>query len=252
MRRESPFSSAPPFAVLTIALCGIAQATEVVRSVDRDTAVKEHSDADRRFDREQWGLEQPEWDRYLRLLRGMRGSVSPSTLSPVEVLGIHAETDRERAEYARRWAKMMREDTERILAFQRAYDAAWREIAPSPKLFDPGDILKRLPKKPEWVKSTDRVLLFARVSVSPKSDSYIRAVKDAQAKGAQVDIFVVGATDAEIRDWATNLSFDPNAFKTGKLTLNHERGELGKLLGMAPSLPKLLRIRDKTVVEVEP
>ena len=43
-----------------------------------------------------WGLSDVEWQRYRSLLQGIRGSVSPATLSPLEVLGIHARDDSER------------------------------------------------------------------------------------------------------------------------------------------------------------
>jgi hypothetical protein len=75
------------------------------------------------FRREAWGLSEAEWQRYLALMQGIRGAISPKTLSPIEVLGIHAETEAERRNYARRFARLMREeDAERLLAFQRAYD----------------------------------------------------------------------------------------------------------------------------------
>lgn len=60
------------------------------------------------FDRNQWQLRENEWQRYLFLMQGIRGSISPKSLSPLEVLGIHAETDQERKQYAKRWAKLMR------------------------------------------------------------------------------------------------------------------------------------------------
>ena len=78
------------------------------------------------FRAEQWGLDLTEWQRYKFLMQGIRGSVSPATLSPIEVLGIHARNSDERRRYAEQWAVMMRDDAERILAFQRAYDDAQR------------------------------------------------------------------------------------------------------------------------------
>ena len=64
-----------------------------------------------------WALSEDEWRRYRLLMQGVRGSVSPATLSPIEVLGIHARDTQERRRYAEQWARMMREDAERILAF---------------------------------------------------------------------------------------------------------------------------------------
>jgi len=37
-----------------------------------------------------WGLSSAEYARYEELMKGIRGSISPKTISPLEVLGIHA------------------------------------------------------------------------------------------------------------------------------------------------------------------
>ncbi len=37
-----------------------------------------------------WNLSEMEWQRYRQLMQGIRGSISPETISPIEVLGIHA------------------------------------------------------------------------------------------------------------------------------------------------------------------
>ena len=71
-----------------------------------------------------WDLSETEWRRYKQLMQGVRGSISPSTISPIEVLGIHARDEAERQRYAEAWARVMYEDAGRILAFQHAYDAA--------------------------------------------------------------------------------------------------------------------------------
>ena len=43
-----------------------------------------------------WGLSETEWRRYQSLMQGIRGSISPPTTSPIEVLGIHARDELER------------------------------------------------------------------------------------------------------------------------------------------------------------
>ncbi|MGB5830583.1 MAG: TIGR03759 family integrating conjugative element protein, partial [Thiohalocapsa sp.] len=65
-----------------------------------------------------WQISESEWRRYQSLMEGVRGSISPANLSPIEVLGIHARDEAERRRYAERWAQMMRDDADRILAFQ--------------------------------------------------------------------------------------------------------------------------------------
>ena len=50
-----------------------------------------------------WELSETEWRRYKLLMQGIRGSISPSTISPIEVLGIHARDQDERRRYAEMW-----------------------------------------------------------------------------------------------------------------------------------------------------
>lgn len=65
------------------------------------------------------------WTRYKTLMQGIRGSISPKNISPIEVLGTHARTDMERRKYAEIWARMRHEDIDRILAFQLACNQAF-------------------------------------------------------------------------------------------------------------------------------
>jgi len=110
---------------------------------------------------ESWELTPTEWRRYQALMAGIRGSVSPDSLSPVEVLGIHARNEAERTRYAERWAILMREDAERTLAFQRAYDAAYERLFPEESLIERARLPAKVIKTP-ILEPTDRILLFLR------------------------------------------------------------------------------------------
>ena len=55
-----------------------------------------------------WDLSEIEWRRYQSLMLGIRGSVSATHLSPIEVLGIHARYSAERQRYAEPWAGALR------------------------------------------------------------------------------------------------------------------------------------------------
>ena len=93
------------------------------------------------------------------LMQGIRGSISPETISPIEVLGIHARDEAERQRYADAWARALHEDVDRILAFQRAYDAAGKRLYPNEPLID----VDQLPVKAEATsvfQSSDRLLFF--------------------------------------------------------------------------------------------
>ena len=120
---------------------------------------------------ELWDVSVTEWRRYRQLMAGIRGSISPANLSPIEVLGIHARDAAERRRYAEQWAVMMREDAERILAFQHAYDQANHRLYPDEPLIDRTRLPERVEDE-EALRATDRVLLFARPTahaVTPSS-----------------------------------------------------------------------------------
>jgi integrating conjugative element protein (TIGR03759 family) len=202
------------------------------------------------FNRQEWGLSEAEWQRYHTLLQGIRGSLSPATLSPLEVLGIHARDDRERADYAQRWAQLMQEDTARILAFQLAYDQASAALNPSAPLID----LARLRSKSAGaVQTGDRLLLFVRLEDCARCEPRVaEALALQRTSGAKLDIFVVGdVTDEAIRAWATRLRIDPAAVRDRRLTLNHDRGELVRVAGVAATVPVLVRVRNGAAVRLE-
>lgn len=73
-----------------------------------------------------WRLSVPEIQRARLLMQGPRGSFSSSQLSPVEALGIHAQTEAERTRYARLFAQISFEDTQRVMAWTRVAEAELR------------------------------------------------------------------------------------------------------------------------------
>lgn len=66
-----------------------------------------------------WRLSVPEVQRARILMQGPRGTFSSPQLSPIEALGIHARTDSERDRYAKLFAQVTYDDTQRVLAWSR-------------------------------------------------------------------------------------------------------------------------------------
>lgn len=183
----------------------------------------------------QWDLEDSEWQRYQTLMQGVRGSVSPSTLSPIEVLGIHARSTEERRRYAEQWALMMREDAERILAFQRAYDEAQRRLFPSGLIIDPSVVNARkldqdLVKDLSW-QPTDRVLFFTDTQCST-CDAVMERLLSQLKQFSGIDLYLVDVSvgqESLIRDWATSKQIDPQWVSEHKVTLNVDAGARSKV-----------------------
>jgi len=200
-----------------------------------------------------WDLTEAEWSRYRSLLQGIRGSVSPPTLSPVEVLGIHARDETERRHYAERWAVLMREDVDRILAFQRAYDEAGRRLFGAEPLIDPA----RLPPAEEGSAALapgDRVLLFTRPDCAP-CDALLERLLRRLDTLAGLDIYlaeVKAGDERAVRDWATRHGIEPERVKRRQVTLNFAAGTLAELGHDRGPLPYVLRRRGPDLSPLSP
>jgi len=200
-----------------------------------------------------WNLSEPEWLRYRQLMNGVRGSISPGTISPIEVLGIHAQDVAERQRYAERWAQTMHEDAERILAFQHAYDAAIRRLYPNEPLIDSG----RLPEPSEKTGSLepgDRVLFFTRAECPVCDALFGRLIQKIDAI-AGIDIYISGehgGNDEAVRDWAKRHAIQPEWVRARRVTLNHDAGALEQLTHGEGEVPSLMRRKGDVVSPLRP
>ncbi len=176
-----------------------------------------------------WSLNETDWRRYQNLMQGIRGSVSPATLSPIEVLGIHARDEAERRQFAERWAIAMHEDAERILKFQRAYDAATERLYPGQQLIDTAVLYGGKAQANELLP-TDRILVRAALDC-PSCDAMLGKALQRLDDVAGIDVYVVNATESEqgqIRNWARAQGIQPEWVRARRVTLNIDRPAPGE------------------------
>ena len=195
-----------------------------------------------------WNLDESEWRRYRQLMLGIRSSVSDARLSPVEVLGIHARDEAERRHYARRWAEAMREDAERVLAFQRAYDAAAEQLFVGLPLIDAGR-LKTVPQMTSALRPSDRVLFFTALECPACEAMLVKLLKHLNTV-AGIDIYFTElgpGSEARIRAWADDHGIDPGWVQGRRVTLNIDNGVLASLSGTASRAPVMYRRRGEAV-----
>jgi len=195
-----------------------------------------------------WELNESEWRRYRQLMLGIRGSVSDARLSPVEVLGIHARDETERRHYAMRWAQAMRADAERILAFQRAYDAAAEQLFAGLPLIDAGR-LKTVPQMTSALRRGDRVLYFTALEC-PACEAMLAKLLKHLNTVAGIDIYFTDlgpGSEARIRAWADKHSIEPAWVQGRRVTLNIDNGVLASLSSEGTQAPVLFRRRGEAV-----
>lgn len=200
---------------------------------------------------EHWALTPAEWQRYQLIMSGIRGSISPTTLSPIEALGIHARDASERRHFAERWAALMVEDAERILAFQQAYDAAITRLVGEQPLIDRARLPATTPRQAP-LANTDRVLLFVRPECAA-CEAVLERLLARLDTIEGLDIYLSGLKEGDetaIRDWAMAHGVQPDWVRQRKVTLNFESGALARLAPGEVNLPYLLRRRGESLTPV--
>lgn len=232
----------PPFIrlVLILAIASIASTTAVAQNAattdsrivqSRDRAVID-ADLDERLARD-WGLQAEEFARYRQLMQGPLGVYSPN-LDPLTALGIEARTDEERRRYAELQVQAEARRVEKTLAYQRAYDAAWKRLHPALQpvlLTDAGSSL-----------STPGARGRLAVFVKDDCPACEHRVRQLQTAGTAFDLYMVGSRqdDARIRRWAGKAGIDPAKVRARTITLNHDAGRWLSI-GLQGELPVAVR-----------
>ncbi|MBR9910315.1 MAG: TIGR03759 family integrating conjugative element protein [Gammaproteobacteria bacterium] len=228
---------------------GTAQSPDSHVSTRQTTASSTTQRLDQQTSRAaQWGLDDTEWQRYRTLMQGIRGSVSPASLSPIEVLGIHARSTEELQRYAEQWAVLMREDAERILAFQRAYDDAQRRLFPNSVLIDARVVAssksaQKLKEKMPWLPD-DRVLFFTDTQCA-SCDAVLERLVGQLPQFSGIDLYLTDVSAGEeslIREWAASKQIDPRWIKERKVTLNIDAGARNRIAAHTGQLGQALPV----------
>jgi integrating conjugative element protein (TIGR03759 family) len=223
-----------------------------------------------------WGLTLEDYRRYQALMKGVRGAISDPRISPIEVLGIHARDDAEHRKYAELFARLMEQDTQRVVQFQREYYRAFRRLYPKLVVLDfgpgsrhpvgrhaalgaeptlpvssgtAGSVPPSMSRTPS-VTAGDRVLVFIRDNCRECDDLVQRSTALAR-QGATVDLYVVGArSDDDAQRFARRIALDPALVSSRRITLNVDGGMFSRVLPQQRDLPALVRKRGASLVQL--
>ncbi len=198
--------------ILFISCCSVAGDIQITREVSK--TITTHSQAT------QWGLEEADWDRYKALLASPQG-FGLSTSNPLTVLGRFARNEEERKRYAQRLMRFEKSRTEGLLAFNRAYQMAWKSAYPN-----------LTPIGQTW---PTRVALFVRQNCL----SCDQAFTTWRSRGVGVDVFMTDSIgeDRTLKQWAGAVGIRKREVTQGEVTLNHDTQGLAFTLARGRSLP---------------
>jgi integrating conjugative element protein (TIGR03759 family) len=185
---------------------------------------------------QRWGLKPEEWSRYQQLMQGPLGIFSPN-LDPLSALGIEAQSDAERQRYAALQVQAEARRVEKLLAYQRAYDDAWKKQFPSVLPVNLTGGISAL-SKVALPAGSGRLALFVKANCSACNAK----VQQLQASGTSFDLYLVGSRqdDAILRQWAHQASVSAPRVRDRSITLNHDGGRWLSL-GLPGDLPALVR-----------
>lgn len=183
----------------------------------------------------EWGLTNKEFERYQELMQGPRGIWSPG-LDPLTALGIEARSDEERRRFAELQVQAERQRVEKELAYQRAFDEAYKRLFPGEKTIE----LSSAPFQSPTTVSGPSLQGNGRLAVFVKENcqACIEQVKQLQAARTPFDLYFVGSQndDERIRRWAILAGVEPSSVKSRLITLNHDKGRWLRL-GLGGDLP---------------
>lgn len=202
----------------------------------RDTRISREVRSDAQLAQD-WGLRSDEWARYRALQQGPLGVYSPN-LDPLTALGIEARDEAERRRFAELQVRAESARVTKELAYQRAYDEAWKRLYPALQVVTLSGATN---SSPTQFQGNGRLALFIKDNCTPCNQQ----VKRLQAAGRDFDLYMVGTdnNDARLRQWAQRVALDPRSVRERRITLNHDAGRWSAL-GVTGELPALVRAVD--------
>lgn len=149
-------------------------------------------------------------------------------------LGIEARNDEERRRFAELQVRAESARVTKELAYQRAYDQAWKRLYPTLQVVT----LTAASSSPARLQGNGRLALF----IEDNCIACNLQVKKLQAAGRDFDLYMVSSDndDARLRQWAQRVALDPRSVRERRVTLNHDAGRWASL-GVDGDLPALVR-----------
>ncbi len=176
-----------------------------------------------------WGLSQDEETRYVFLMQNRSGvyyGKDDVLVTPVDVLGLNARTDAERAHFAQLSAFQDAVKYAKELSYQKSYDDAMKQMAAQYSLqaVRPFDVSQFSPYKnaPMQLVPGDRLMFY----VHPTDDT-VQITSDLlklmkQNAGVQVNVYFLGdgLTQDQVVAWAKANNIPQSMVSSGAVTLN--------------------------------
>jgi integrating conjugative element protein (TIGR03759 family) len=197
-----------------------------------------------------WGISYEDEKTYLALMKGKMGTYyADKHLSPVEILGMAANSDAKRMEYAKLYAKQDMQKAAREIAWNNEAYVAKRQIIEARQLplirkFDYAPF-SPFNQKPVVLQKGDRFNLFVKPEdeVTPVVNYLLRSLSE--HADFVVQIYVKGATDAQLQNWGLSHNIPAAYVNNGLISLNNQ-GVAMSTVKTLPSAYVSRTVKDKS------
>ena len=170
-------------------------------------------DKETRLQAKYWQIEPQNYIKAQQLREQYKGLVSKD-ITPIEVLGIFANTKAERDKYARIFAKMIRQTTKKVLDFQKSVNQAHKDLYGADSMFD-----YQSSQLPTYTPKRKNIT----INIDDCNQSCITNAKKLINTSFinPVDFYFTSTTDDEIRSFARKLGISVEQVQNKQITLNH-------------------------------
>lgn len=160
-----------------------------------------------------WGLSVTEWHRAQELRTIRRGLIS-ADVTPLEVLGIFAESESERKRYAKLYATRQLNVLDRIALFEADYIEAVRELT----------------QKSQVTSDRYRLVTSVACTTARCDDELQQALQLVEVHGLDIYLTDTGGNNTVARNWAARNDIPLDLVRSRQITLNHAHA--GMKLGL--------------------
>lgn len=175
-----------------------------------------------------WGLTTDEEKRYLKLMKNKSGVYYEGrNLTPVDILGLNAQSDIERAHFAELAAKHEAIKVAQNLAWNNAFHEAYKKLFEKTPVVNHFDPAPYSPHSYHPIKLSQGELLYLFISPKDQINTTLMVLKDAllETPNTSLHLFFLNMSDMDIQSWAKQHEIPEDLVKHRRITLN--QGLLG-------------------------
>jgi len=180
--------------------------------------------------REFWSLTETEWQRYQQV-KPIAKLIGQTEATPVEVLGIFAQTDLDRERYAKIFVQKQDAYVANLLQFQRTVSRLQGEFYKNIPILDPERIADL---RGDPIRSSDRIQFFSRLNCVSCDLTLLKLIRQVNKYNVKLDVFFENATASEIQQYAQD-KIPPNLVDSGQITINVDNGYVAKYKIQTPA-----------------